>query len=76
MNDQSTDDVDQDGTFVAVHENIGKDGCIIELRPEHHEVPHERDMEHLSKTEAQDLYDQLGDYLQREDVRRQDRGEQ
>lgn len=63
MDDNETSDTERDGTLVEVHENIGKEGCIVELRPEEHDIPHERDMEHLSESEARDLYEQLGRYL-------------
>lgn len=59
----ATDGTERDGTLVEVHENIGKEGVIVELRPEEHDTPAERDMEHLSESEAQDLYQQLGSYL-------------
>jgi hypothetical protein len=55
---------DRDKTLVEVHENIGREGVIVELRPEDHNFPAERDMEHLSESEAHDLYEQLGCYLQ------------
>ena len=61
MSDES--ETDDDRTLVRVHEDIGKDGVIVELRPPEHDHPAERDMEHLSESEARELYDQLGDYL-------------
>lgn len=60
---QSTDDSERDGTLVEVHENIGKEGVIVELRPEEHDVAAERDMEHLTESEARELHDQLGEFL-------------
>jgi len=60
----NSDGTDRNGTLVEVHTTIGKDGCIVELRPEEHEFPHERDMEQISKEEARRLRDQLDQYLQ------------
>lgn len=52
-----------DGVLVEVHQNIGRDGVIVELRPEEHDVPTERDMEHLSMSEARDLFEKLRQVL-------------
>jgi hypothetical protein len=49
----------EDCVLVEVHENIGREGVIVELRPEEHDYPAERDMQHLSESEARDLFEKL-----------------
>lgn len=63
MTDNTMGGNDSDGTLVQVHEHIDKEGVIVELRPDEHDAPAERDMQHLSESEARDLHDQLGQYL-------------
>ena len=53
----------QSEKLVELHTHIDKPGAILEVRPEGQNYPAERDMSHLSRSEARDLYDQLGSYL-------------
>lgn len=55
--------------LARLHTNIGREGCIVELRAEEHveNPPTGRDMSHLSKQKASELYDQLDDYLHGDD---------
>lgn len=66
--DQSSGVTEREGTLVEVHPNIGKEGCIVELRPEEHDTPADRDMEHLTRDEARELHRQLSMYLASEDL--------
>ena len=52
-------------TKPTVHTQIGsRDGVIIECRPTDRDAPRERDMSHLTDEAAEDLRDQLNDYLE------------
>jgi len=50
-----------------VHTNIGRDGVIVECRPQGQDFPNERDMAYLSEEEAEHLRDQLNEYLESRD---------
>jgi hypothetical protein len=61
--DRPAGEDDRSEVLVEVHENIGRDGVVVELRPGEHDLPTERDMEHLSMSEARDLFEQLRNAL-------------
>lgn len=49
----------------TVHAEIGsRDGVIVECCPVDRDVPRERDMSHLTDEAAEDLRDQLDEYLE------------
>jgi len=53
----------QSEKLVRLHTQIDKPGAILEVRPEGQDYSSERDMSHLSREEARDVYEQLGSFL-------------
>jgi hypothetical protein len=63
MSTETTNESDGE-RVINVHTQIGeREGVILEVRPEDHEQPHERDMSHLTDAEARRVRDELTEYL-------------
>jgi len=60
MSEQSEPAIDR---VISLHTEIGREGAILEIRPEGQDYPSESDMSHLSDAEVRHLRDELNSYL-------------